>query len=440
MLFRRGPQAAGFFYLLLVISVALPGRSAGQTDSLTLQQPSNVFVVPEMNANRTIFLNYIFWQDVPDSLGAFIHQPDTAGWHSPTSTTVHESLSVPITNGAYTGSIDRTLSFRALEGGRIGQPGRIRIRFDIVAEEHYNRVIDVGSGYVADDPIRCYLVNELPPLDTLDLGLDLHFGPGLVDSNGVFIVGLEDFEGFHIWRGLTPDGSDLTVLGELSKEEEFDGEPIDLLYFNEILPALRTGGVYTFPFPVPGLGNRLDITGVHPNGRLGPNEFAWFDTNAFNGFTYYYTMTTFDKDYNVPSHSQGLFKFDNCLVTQGEPYACADELVGVSAVVTPQNDLQRVYAVPNPYRSGTSQFTTPNYHNFPDNKVRFVNVPAECKLRIYTVSGDFVFEINNTTGAGNLEWDTTNTAEQSVGSGAYIFRCVDNKSGEGVYGRLIIIR
>ena len=443
---RRSLKAAGFLCLFLVASIEQPDIGFGQArpDSLTLQQPQNIFVVPVMSPNRLRFVNYIFWEDVPDSLGTFIHQPDTTGWNAPTSTTAQESLSVPTSSGAHTGNIDRTIKFRALNSGRVGQTSFqpdsvIVLRFEIIAEEVWNREINVGRGYTPNDPIPCVFINELTG-DSLDLGLNLHFSPGLVDSNGVLLVGLEDFEGFHIWRAINRDGSDMTVLGELSKEEEFRGRSeIDFIYFNAILPALRSTGVFVFPFPVPGLGTALDITGIHPNGRLGPNELAWFDVSAFNGFTYYYTVTSFDRGYNIPSHSQGLFKFDNCPVAEGVPYPCASELVPLSTNVTPQTNLMEVYAVPNPYRSGTSQFTTPNYHNFPDNKIRFVNVPADCKIRIYTISGDFVFEINNTGGTGNIEWDTRNSGGEEVGSGAYIFRC-ENKNGEGVYGRVIIIR
>jgi hypothetical protein len=448
----RGLKAAGFLCLFFVTLFAVPRSSAGQTrpDTLELQQPGNVFGVPVMNPNRQWFTNYIFWEAPPDSMGTFIHPPDTSGWHSAMSTNVRDSLSTPVTSGVHTGDIDRTLGFRALQNGRVGQAGELRIRYEVVSQEFLNRVMDVGSGYQPGDPIPAILISELNG-DTLDLGINLHFGPGLIDSNGVFVVGAEDFEGFHIWRGIDPEGKDLVSIGGLSKQAAFDDAPVDLLYYSEIIPALRATGRYTFPFPVNGLGTELDITTIHPNGRLGPNEFVWFDLNAFNGFTYQFTVTTFDRGYNVKSFSQGLFKFDNCPVNQpdpfdpndpwepGDPYVCADELVPALTIVTPQDNLAEVYAVPNPYRSGTSQFTTPNYRNFPDNKVRFVNVPAECRLRIYTVAGDFVFEINNAARAGNLEWDTRNTAGQPVASGAYIFRC-ENPSGDGVYGRLIIIR
>ncbi|MCK5407790.1 MAG: hypothetical protein KAJ37_10055, partial [Candidatus Krumholzibacteria bacterium] len=363
-------KAAGFFYVVLVVLFAVPRGSAGQVsrpDSLELQQPENVFVIPVMNANRQWFSNYIFWEGPPDSMGTFIHQPDTLGWNAPTSTTVQESLSVPMTSGGHIGDIDRTIGFRALRNGRVGVGGTdttgvVTIRYEIITQEFFNKTLDVGASYQPGEPIPLIFVSELDG-DTLDLGINLHFGPGLIDSNGVLTLGVEDFEGFHMWRGINEDGSNLTVLGELSKEEAFRGGPLDQLYFGAIIDSLRSSGYYNQ------FGVEIDITYIHPNGVLGPNEFVWVDDNAFNGFTYQYLVTTFDRDYNVKSHSQGLFKFDNCPVTEGEPIPCPDELVPVSTNVTPQNDMMQVYTVPNPYRSGSSQYTTPGYHNFPDDKV-----------------------------------------------------------------------
>jgi hypothetical protein len=126
-------------------------------------------------------------------------------------------------------------------------------------------------------------------------------------------------------------------------------------------------------------------------------------------------------------------------VTEGVPYPCPSEIVSVKTKLDPITDLPQIYAVPNPYRSGSSQYATENYHNFPDNKMRFVNVPASCVLRIYTPSGDLVWEFSQTDGSGNVEWDTRNIYEEEVASGVYLYR-VEAANGDSMYGRIIIIR
>lgn len=434
--------AAGVLVYALVASAPMPAGVDAQIvpDTLTLLPMDTTYVMPRMNADRAGFINFIFWRSAPDARSALVHAPDTIGWNASTSSLPQDTLSVPFVSGAYTGAIDRTVRFFAKNTGLVGGVKDVIVRYTIVGEENFaNQVNLVDSLYSPGDTIPLVFRNSLPPFDSLSLGANVHFSSGLIDSNGEFIVGLEDFEGFHVWRDTSATGIDISVIGEMSKEEAFDGADFDSIYFNEVIPALRATGRFVFQFPVPGFGDEIDIRNIHPNGKLGPDEFAWFDLNAFNGFTYYYLVTSFDRGYTVRTSTQGLNKFDDCPLIQGQPIPCPANLASVSTKLVAQNDLRQIYAVPNPYRSGSSAFSTPNYHNFPDNKMRFVNVPADCKLRIYTPAGDLVWEFDNVGGTGNIPWDTTNLAGREVSSGIYLYR-VETPGGEGVFGRIIIIR
>lgn len=438
-------RAIGVVYLFLAFCLCLvPAKSHAQAaaDTLQLVAPANVYVITKMNDDRSSFANHVFWEDIPDDIGTLIHTPDTTGWRAKNSPHPQDSLSTPVSGGVYSGSVDRTIRFTVQNSGRVGISGLerpdIRIRYDIIGFEFLTNTVDVGAAYTAGAPIECIFRNTNDG-STLDLGFTISFTEGLVDSNGIFILGLEDFEGNHVFRGISDNGDDFINIGETSKEEAFRGAAFDSLYYADIIPALRTRGYFDYPGGIPGVGETIDIREIHPNGRLGPNELWWVDRNAFNGFTYQYIVTTFDRGYNVRSTTQGLSKFDHCPVTEGTPYPCPLEIVTVTTKVDPQRDLPEVYAVPNPYRSGSSQYTTENYHNYPDNKVRFVNTPDECQLKVYTPAGDLVWEFSQTDGPGTIEWDTRNLAGDEVASGVYIFR-LESVSGNWVYGRLIIIR
>jgi hypothetical protein len=150
-------------------------------------------------------------------------------------------------------------------------------------------------------------------------------------------------------------------------------------------------------------------------------------------------VTTFDRDYAVRSGRQGLNKFDSCQPQVGMPIPCEDVLVGLTVEVDAQNDVKRVYAVPNPYRSGGSRLTRQNYHNFPDNMVRFVNVPPLATIRIFTVAGDLVWEGKHDGFDGNIEWDVRNGSGEIVASGVYIYK-IEAADGDTVFGRLVVIR
>jgi hypothetical protein len=438
-------RAVGVVYLFLVLGMALMStRAEAQepADSLVLVAPVDVRVYPVMNSDRRTFANHIIWEDPADEIATFIHPPDTTGWRSTNSPNPQESLSVPVSGGVYNGLVDRTVRFLALNGGEVGVGGigrsDVNVRFTVIGFEFLSNTIDAGAGYTPGTPIECVFRNSNTG-DMLDFGLTVSFSEGIIDSNGVFIVGLEDFEGNHMYRAINADGSDFINIGEVSKEEAFRGAAFDSLYYSDLIPALRATGYFEFPGGIPGVGDAIDLRNVLPGGRLGPNELWWVDRNAFNGFTYHYVVTTFDRDYNVGSSSQGLTKFDHCKVSEGVPYPCPEEIVTIETKLEPQRNLPEIYAVPNPYRSGSSQYTTENYHNYPDNKVRFVNTPGECELKVYTPAGDLVWEFSQTDGPGNIEWDTRNLAGEEVASGVYIFR-LESASGNWVYGRLIIIR
>ena len=100
-----------------------------------------------------------------------------------------------------------------------------------------------------------------------------------------------------------------------------------------------------------------------------------------------------------------------------------------------------VYAVPNPLRTGRSAQEDPNYHNYPGDVVRFVGLTDDSILRVYSLAGDLIFTAENKDpDTRNIIWDTRNQKGEQVASGVYIYRTVDNKSGDDSYGRLVIIR
>jgi hypothetical protein len=421
-----------------------PRAAAAQTqegDTLRLLPPTNVRAVSEMRSDRRSFTNYIFWDDLSKDVSTLVHDPDTAGWHPLGSRVPASALAVVSVarEFPYTGAVDRTIKFSKATGsspGEVGVGTNTATSFspDVLltctvegGKENLTGIINVGQSYVPGSPIGVTLTGSV------DLGFRLVFSEGFVDSNATFKVGFEDFEGYHMFRGTRSDGTDLVNIGEISKQEGFVGEDLDSLYFAAIIPSLRATGRYS------GFGLEIDIRDVHPLGRLGANELMWLDSNAFNGFTYYYLVTSFDRGYNVNSGLPGLSKFDHCPVTEGVAYPCPSELVPVATKVEPQRELTEIYAVPNPYRSGSSQYTTENYHNFPDNMLRFVNVPTWCELKVFTPAGDLVWEYAQSDGPGNIEWDTRNIDGQEVSSGVYIYR-LESDTGNFVYGRIIIIR
>jgi hypothetical protein len=416
----------------LFVCMSTTAARAQAPDSLILHSPLDVKAWGVYQPQSKHFTVWLTWRDNPDAVGAYIGPVDTTGWS--VDTPVAE-LSRPTVSGAYSGDIDRTLTFQSARAGVVGTDSLI-VTYTIRREEHYTGLVSIAPGYVPGTVLPLTFRDELTNT-AVDFGLQIAFSAGRIDNQGSFLVGLEDFEGFHIWRGVERDGSDLEVIGEISKEEAFKGRVTggslaDSVYFYDIVPTLRTSAAWISPFgEVECLGTRIDLD-------LDPDGFFWFDCAGTNGFTYYYAVTTFDRGYEPRSGSQGLVKFDNCEITEGTPFPCSAETRRVSLEVTPQSDLYNVYVVPNPVRTGSSRLTTDNYHNFPDGLVRFVNVPPNCTIKIFTVAGDLVWVNDHVDGTGNVEWDVRNLENEDVASGVYVYRI--ESPDDSVYGRIVVIR
>jgi hypothetical protein len=99
----------------------------------------------------------------------------------------------------------------------------------------------------------------------------------------------------------------------------------------------------------------------------------------------------------------------------------------------PTANLEKVLAVPNPYR-GSEVWDQPG-----QSEVHFINLPSTAKIRIYTAAGDLVRELSHNDKVRDFErWDLKNGAGQSVASGIYMYRI---ESGIFHYqSRLVVIR
>jgi len=82
------------------------------------------------------------------------------------------------------------------------------------------------------------------------------------------------------------------------------------------------------------------------------------------------------------------------------------------------NDLSRVHTVPDPY------YVTNQFERTPESKVlQFVNLPADCIIRIYSSSGILValLEHHSATFGGAETWNVQNRNNQVVASGVYFY-------------------
>lgn len=401
----------------------------------------------------SLFAAEAFAQAAIDSMKLELFPPDSVyvrregsrviiGWYPPTQGSVTGSrdfrnwyvndpeVSRVGIEGSYVGTIDRTLTITRIIAGtvqrvRVGETPSIRMlaetkdRFDT-----YSMEFNLGASYIPGSPIPMQLRGQKSG-KILDTGISLTFSEGVVDTTfgglpAFITIDLQTYEGFHIWRGMAPQPSKCFIIEELSRDDAYFGQKADSLYFLE-WPKLDGSGK---PY------------------------YEYADEDAFAGFTYYYFVSCFDRGY---FKGRTLFnKLDNHICDEdlenplipGEPIDCESVARMVVMTVDARTGVEAVYAVPNPYRTGTSAETSPYYHNFPDGCIKFFNMPKDAEIKIYTVAGDLIWEHHHSSPTGEdgvVSWPVKNRDGQEVSSGVYIYR-VEASNGESMYGRIIIIR
>lgn len=156
--------------------------------------------------------------------------------------------------------------------------------------------------------------------------------------------------------------------------------------------------------------------------------------------SYFVNVTSFD--YGSPK--QGLLPLETAKTLHPQsafPYADQNQASG---------QLPPVYIYPNPYRSD-EQYRANGYEGYgqldkADSRVRainFVNLPPRCTIRILTLDGDLVRQIDHNVDPADSKsshdkWDLISRNTQAVVSGIYYWT-VEGPDGRVQIGKLIII-
>jgi hypothetical protein len=119
----------------------------------------------------------------------------------------------------------------------------------------------------------------------------------------------------------------------------------------------------------------------------------------------------------------------------------------------------KVGVYPNPYY-GRAVWDGTGERN---RKIYFYNLPALCEIRVYTLAGDIVAEINHTGSTydgkdiewfrrfagsdvplqfsgGEHAWDLITKFDQALATGLYLFSVKDLQSGEVAVGKFVVIK
>ena len=169
---------------------------------------------------------------------------------------------------------------------------------------------------------------------------------------------------------------------------------------------------------------------------------SYDDTSATRGFDYYYYIQSKDDGTQIPGTI--LYSSQTLTVTS------APALLGRPAGTA----LQAVRVVPNPYdiRARAFQFGATSQYD----RIAFYGLPPGCLVKIYTESGELIYQKVHTRPVGDEVWDSKTSSGQIIVSGVYIlyvevtqdtYDTWDRKDGrllyrkgESVFRKFVVIR
>ena len=144
-------------------------------------------------------------------------------------------------------------------------------------------------------------------------------------------------------------------------------------------------------------------------------QYRFLDKKVALGYGYYYSITSYDQGHeqwskdpsvSVPSLESSIFANRS-----------SDPFYTTLLPQTGKDALDNVTVVPNPF------YVTSGLQSAADAKmIQFVNVPAKCTIKIFTLRGDLVKTIHhNDPSSGVATWNQISDNNQYIKSGMYFY-------------------
>ncbi len=187
--------------------------------------------------------------------------------------------------------------------------------------------------------------------------------------------------------------------------------------------------------------------------------YTFIDRNITPGIEYTYSVTGYDmgveEDFEITYSGSGVIEQDTTWshsnpdnwsspvgyesIENSKGTTPQDQnFVTVYPGRSPQDDMNNIRVIPNPYIVH-SDYAETEYMR----KIRFANLPANCKITIYTVTGEKVMSLDHKYEADGIYgsdyyWDLRTVNNQEVAPGLYIF--VAESGDKKHIGKFAIVR
>ncbi|MDQ3019750.1 MAG: hypothetical protein M3R36_04155 [Bacteroidota bacterium] len=245
------------------------------------------------------------------------------------------------------------------------------------------------------------------------------------------ISNIEDFEGYRVYR--TNPGADLTLNQDLTNLLNLVGD-FDSAHNN----VSNNTGFNFIKLQTP----------KYFDGDTTPYYYQFDFPNQLNGFQYIFSVTAYDKG----DITQNLGSLESSILGNSQRI-----IVG-----TPANNSEssEIGVYPNPYY-GSAIWDGGGNKKELLRKIYFYNLPSQCQIKIWTLAGDLVDQLEHDAGTytgsdiewfktfsdgtqtfagGEHAWDLVTRNDQAIASGLYLFTVENNNTGEIKKGKFVIVK
>ena len=193
-------------------------------------------------------------------------------------------------------------------------------------------------------------------------------------------------------------------------------------------------------------------------------KYTFVDENVIDGLEYTYSVVAYDMGVEPTYITNYIPIDDGQFITvidtnfsnpnewaNPEGYASIENSKGTTVLdrnfvqaypgIQPQSNLSNVKVVPNPYIA-RSNFKESEFLR----QIRFTNLPEKCKIKIFTLTGELVYEMDHDNqNSGNQWWDMRTLNNQEIAPGLYLYHIQrlnpgNDKRKEEVVGKFAVIR
>ena len=305
-------------------------------------------------------------------------------------------------------------------------------------DKNFNGILDPGEDTDGDGEITRFILPAPPNIPNTRVVPEEHainiYWANNAESSIDPITQQQDFEGYRVY--LSKLGFD--VLSTQNLEEDFTNIAAFDIAGNNLFNETGFDKI------------KLDNP-VYFDGDTTAYWYLYRVENVQNGWQFAAAVTSFDRG----DEASNLEPLESSILSN-----TFRTFAGTKANTDMNANEPFVY--PNPYYYGASWEGKSNFQE-ESRKINFANLPERCIIRIFTVAGDFIDEINhdqnyngsdirwfqtfgsenqdeNTFSGGEHSWDLLSLNSQIIARGLYMYSIKDLDNGNTYTGKFIIIK